>query len=137
MLALTHHNAYSSHKNDWEHKELLFTYISNVVQVNDCYIENRQAWAAFIKQEAARTFQIGSTDFFDAEWNGFSIKNVKEMRSLANKIKFTPKYMDHFALLQEDHDHNLAFSLLYAYAYNIIAPELKACLPDCFPFTPT
>ena len=121
----------------WEHKELLFTNISNIVDIDSCYIEDRPAWGAFIKQEAARTFHIGSTDFFDAESNGFPARGVKEMRSQANKIKFSPKYKDHFAPLQQDHDHNLAFALRYVYAYNIIAPELKAFLPAGFPFAPS
>ena len=121
----------------WQHKELLFSYISTVVDIDDCLIANRPAWGGFIKQEAARTFHIGSTDFFNTESNGFSARDVKEMRSQANKIKFSPKYKDHFAPLQQDHDHNLAFALRYVYAYNIIAPELKPCLPAGFPFAPS
>ena len=121
----------------WEHKELLFTDISSVVEIDDCHIEDRPAWGGFIKQEAARTFHIGSTDFFNSETNGFSARDVKEMRKQANKIKFSTKYKDHFAPLQQDHDHNLAFALRYVYAYNIIAPELKPCLPAGFPFAPS
>ena len=105
--------------------------------MEDCFIQDRPAWGAFIKHKTARNVLLDpAAGFFNTEGNGFSRDNIKEMCLQANKIKFTEKYMNHLAPLQQDHNHNLAFCLQYAYAYNIIAPELKVCFPHCFPFAP-
>ena len=53
---------------------------------------------------------LNTADFFDTKCNGVSKDNVKEMLQEANKIKFTQKYKDHFAPLQQEHElwaHNL------------------------------
>ena len=121
----------------WEHKELLFTDISDVVNTDDCWIQGRPAWGSFIKMEAARTILFNTTDFFNTESKGFPRNQVEKTHEEANKIKFTDKYKDHIAPLQQEHNENLGFCLQYAYAYNIITPELIECFPRDFPFAPT
>ena len=119
-----------------QHKELLFTDISNVVNTDECWILDRPAWESFIKMEAARTILLDTADFFCTESYRFSKLKVEKMCEEANKVKFTDDYQNHFALLHHQHDENLGFCLRYAYSYNIIAPKLKVCFPNCFPFLP-
>ena len=94
-----------------QHKELLFTDISNVVNTDECWILDRPAWESFIKMEAARTILLDTADFFYAKSNGFSKNKVEKMCKHANQIKITDKYKDHFTLLQQVNNENLGFCL--------------------------